>query len=81
MFIAKETIKGSLNEEQIKGLPVIMPNVSNRCVRCGERTAELHHWAPQAIFGKEEADKWPKDYLCKVCHDCWHKLVTPQLVK
>ena len=51
-----------------------------RCAKCGARGAELHHWAPQAIFTTEEANRWPKDYLCKQCHDHWHRLVTPQLV-
>jgi len=51
-----------------------------RCARCGARGAEEHHWAPQGIFGKQEADRWPKDFLCKVCHDEWHRMVTPELV-
>ena len=51
-----------------------------RCARCGRRGAELHHWAPRAMFEKEEAESWPKDYLCKACHDEWHRKVTPQLV-
>jgi hypothetical protein len=51
-----------------------------RCAKCGTRGAELHHWAPQAMFGKAEADQWPKDYLCKACHDQWHRMVTPKLV-
>ena len=51
-----------------------------RCAKCGVRGAEEHHWAPQAMFGKAEADRWPKDYLCKPCHDEWHLKVTPQLV-
>jgi hypothetical protein len=32
------------------------------------------------MFGKAEADQWPKDYLCKACHDQWHRMVTPKLV-
>ena len=51
-----------------------------RCARCNARGAEEHHWAPQAMFGKDEANRWPKDYLCKSCHDQWHQMVTPQLV-
>ena len=51
-----------------------------RCAKCGERGAEEHHWAPQAMFGKDEANRWPKDFLCKSCHDQWHLKVTPQLV-
>jgi hypothetical protein len=51
-----------------------------RCARCGRRGAEEHHWSPRAIFGKDEAETWPKDFLCKACHDEWHLKVTPQLV-
>lgn len=51
-------------------------SVEVRCSRCGCRGAELHHWAPRHLFG-DDADKWPKDYLCKSCHDEWHDLVTP----
>jgi hypothetical protein len=54
---------------------------SPRCVRCGTRGAEEHHWAPRAIFGRDIADLWPKDYLCKDCHDEWHRVVTPSLVQ
>jgi len=80
-FISKEKVQAFLTPEQIAALPVLMPDASNRCARCGDRECELHHWAPKGIFGNDEAEKWPKDYLCKVCHACWHQLVTPQLVK
>jgi hypothetical protein len=79
-FIAKNTIRLHLTEEQIELLPIIMPHLYSRCGRCGARGCEEHHWAPIAIFGQEEADKWPKDFLCKTCHDEWHRMVTPQLV-
>ncbi len=79
IFISKEKVQGHLTAEQIEALPVVMPDASNRCVRCGERFCEMHHWAPRAIFGQTESDKWPKDYLCKTCHDAWHEMVTPQL--
>ena len=59
---------------------VVERMVQPRCARCGSRGAEEHHWAPQAIFGKDEANRWPKDFLCKPCHDEWHRLVTPELV-
>ena len=64
----------------ITALRVVRHMDQPRCARCGERAGEEHHWAPQALFGKEEADRWPKDFLCKSCHDEWHRLVTPQLV-
>lgn len=81
IWIPRETVERHLTQEQIEFLPTLVPDSSVRCVRCGGRNAELHHWAPKAIFGLNEADRWPKDYLCKTCHAAWHKLVTPQLVK
>ena len=60
--------------------PVVEVMNGKRCARCGHRGAEEHHWAPRGIFGPEEAETWPKDYLCKECHDGWHLRVTPQLV-
>lgn len=41
------------------------------CERCGHIGAELHHWAPQAIF--RNSDNWPTGYLCVSCHRDWHK--------
>lgn len=81
LFISKNTVRLHLTEEQIELLPIIMPNLYSRCAKCGARGCEEHHWAPIGIFGREEADKWPKDFLCKTCHDEWHRMVTPQLVK
>ncbi len=52
-----------------------MPDASNRCVKCGDRKAELHHWAPKEIFGDVEAERWPKDYLCVPCHIAWHEKI------
>lgn len=80
LFIPKETIASRLTEEQISDLPTIMPGLYDRCARCGNRGTERHHWAPRAIFGKE-CESWPQDYLCKDCHDQWHRLVTPQLTQ
>ena len=80
-YIPRVSVEAKLTPEQIAALPVIMPDATNRCVRCGERTAEMHHWAPRKIFGNKECEQWPKDWLCKTCHDAWHKIVTPQLVK
>jgi hypothetical protein len=47
-----------------------------QCERCGKMGAELHHWAPSAIFGPD-ADRWPVGFLCQPCHAEWHQLVTP----
>lgn len=79
-YISSELVQQHLSAHQIESLPVIMPDLSNRCAVCGKREAELHHWAPTGIFGKESGD-WPKDYLCKEHHDLWHLKVTPQLVR
>lgn len=43
------------------------------CERCGIQGAELHHWAPQALFS--DADKWPTSFLCVGCHREWHDRV------
>jgi hypothetical protein len=41
------------------------------CGRCGSgEGAQLHHWAPSAIFS--DSWKWPTSYLCRVCHTFWH---------
>jgi len=61
-------------------VPVVERMGQPRCARCGARGAEEHHWAPRALFGKDQAERWPKDFLCKPCHDELHRLVTPQLV-
>lgn len=43
------------------------------CTRCGSTEGtELHHWAPSAIFGFWESDKWPQSPLCRACHQKWH---------
>lgn len=80
LYISAEKVVAKLSVHQMDSLPVIMPGLSNRCAVCGRREAELHHWAPTGIFGKESGD-WPKDYLCKEHHDLWHLKVTPQLVR
>ncbi len=50
------------------------------CERCGEKAAlQEHHWAPKHLFGEDEADRWPKSYLCEACHDRWHRVVTPNM--
>ena len=59
--------------------PIVDNQCLPRCAKCGTRGAEVHHWMPQSI--SSDADRWPMDYLCKFCHDEWHKIVTPSLVK
>lgn len=74
-YISATLIQSHLTPKQIEALPVIMPDASNRCVVCGERKAERHHWAPKEIFGADEAERWPKDYLCVPCHLKWHDTI------
>lgn len=48
------------------------------CARCGsDDSVELHHWAPRHLF--DDADNWPFDYLCRACHQKWHRVVTPSM--
>ena len=42
------------------------------CVVCGQPASELHHWAPRAVFGKDEAETWPRSWLCAGHHQQWH---------
>lgn len=55
------------------------PFPRNRCEVCGADGAHNHHWAPVAIFGDIEAEKWPRSFLCQPCHTKWHQLVTPDI--
>jgi len=63
----------------LEELPTAETKRQERCAKCGGRGAELHHWAPRSFF-KDQADSWPVDYLCKSCHDQWHRIVTPSLI-
>lgn len=81
IWIPKEEVQRFLSPEEIEALPRIVESPSERCVVCGDRNTEYHHWAPRAMFPNGEAENWPKDWLCKKCHDRWHAIVTPQLVK
>lgn len=44
------------------------------CIVCGELGTELHHWAPRHIF--DDADLWPKNYLCRSHHGEWHRKIS-----
>lgn len=79
MYIPREKVLLKLTPAQIEDLPVICRPPNARCVVCGNRNCELHHWAPRGIFG-DDCEKWPQDYLCPGCHRVWHQRVTPQLV-
>ena len=49
---------------------------SSQCGRCRRyiRT-EIHHIAPNAMF--EDSDLWPLVPLCRLCHQEWHRVMTP----
>ena len=49
-----------------------MTDASPVCVVCGQPASELHHWAPRAVFGKAEAEAWPRSWLCAGHHQQWH---------
>ena len=54
-----------------------------KCVVCGAKGAELHHFAPQTWrerFGNNWSH-WPTALLCRRCHLLWHQIVTQGLVK
>jgi hypothetical protein len=38
---------------------------------CQGTDIQLHHWAPKCLFG-DEAELWPKSYLCRDHHNMWH---------
>jgi DNA-directed RNA polymerase subunit RPC12/RpoP len=42
------------------------------CEVCGSTETELHHYAPRHIFGII-SERYARGYLCKTCHDNWHK--------
>jgi hypothetical protein len=49
------------------------------CARCASTEAvEYHHWAPKHLF-PHDADTWPGSYLCRLCHNEWHRVVTPKM--
>lgn len=57
----------------------IHTQAGERCAKCWVRGKhQLHHWAPKHLFGAA-ADAWPTDYLCKSCHEEWHRIVTPNM--
>ena len=57
------------------------------CRCCGSyQQIELHHWLPQYLVNKMDDDpylerQWPTDYLCRLCHMDWHRIVTPNMHK
>ncbi len=48
----------------------------NQCQVCGDGgRLERHHLAPVAVFGDDEAERWPTVMVCVPCHRRWHSLM------
>lgn len=63
----------------ISTLPVVEDYSDlEKCVVCGDRSTEWHHFAPRYLFG-DAADNWPGAHLCRYHHMLWHQLVTPEM--
>lgn len=60
-------------------MPELAPAEVTTCKVCGEEgPVEVHHLAPKAVFGREEASRWPTVEVCHPCHTRWHsKMGTP----
>lgn len=65
------------NGQSIDDVPIGRDDrwVNPPCARCGAFGTQLHHFAPQAIFGKAEANLWPTAWLCTDCHELWHRMM------
>ena len=85
-FLKKELVQSWIDSGRIPSfdsIPIANDYSHDRlCDVCGSAGAELHHWFPQAIAREmdiKDHSSWPTSYLCKPCHDRWHKSVTPYL--
>ena len=79
-WVKKEWVLNSLPPgATIEDIPLSRFSCGERCAKCGRRGTEKHHWAPQALFSN--ADDWPMDFLCKKCHDEWHEIINPKMIK
>ena len=77
-WIPKETLRQKGYD--LENIRVAVMDSGQRCRHCGTRGSEEHHWAPKALFGQDEAEKWPKDYLCVPCHLLWHKTINENVL-
>jgi hypothetical protein len=66
LYVKKKEVLDSL-------VPLIADLRQHSCEVCGNFGAQLHHWAPRSIF--EDAEVWPKGYLCQPCHSRWHSVM------
>ena len=44
-------------------------------VGCTETSIEDHHFAPKEFFGADEAENWPRGWLCVRHHHLWHNTI------
>jgi hypothetical protein len=47
---------------------------------CENTDTEYHHFAPRYLFGAD-AERYPREYLCRMHHKEWHDKVTPEMHK
>ena len=87
MYIPHSTVNGWLSRwhKTVTDIPIVSDYSQDMptCEICGAVGVELHHFAPQAMkddFAPHWA-KWPTIYLCRKCHQLWHRLLTPQWMR
>jgi len=61
---------------EVEDVPITGSPELKRCYVCDEPGAELHHFAPSALF--RNSGSWPTAYLCREHHREWHEKLTPQ---
>jgi hypothetical protein len=65
-----------------QGIPLVWDQASSKTCQvadCMEIGAEWHHWAPRCLFGND-ADNWPKSWLCPKHHAEWHRVTRTRAV-
>lgn len=70
----------ALNGIDLENLPLVRRNIWRKCSGpCGKISfCEENHTAPRVFFG-DSAEDFPKVWLCRECHEWWHRVLTPGL--
>lgn len=70
----------ALRDINLDEIPKISRNIWRKCAGpCGKIAfCEENHTAPRKFFG-ETAEDFPKVWLCRECHNWWHRVLTPGL--
>ena len=57
----------------IEAIPLLRDYMSmDKCEHCGDISGvEYHHYSPGYIF--DDPEQWATGYLCKKCHELWHR--------